>query len=100
MTAQEAVARAVCAALRYHAATRDANGSVCLKGKFHDILYVVAKLSYDWELRDGHTVARLLQDLHACEDTFERITVGAIVGTRVSPGDTPYSRDFQYERPW
>ncbi|XP_052119974.1 uncharacterized protein LOC113216446 [Frankliniella occidentalis] len=84
VTAQEAVASAVCAALRYHAATRDANGGVCLKGKFHDILYVAAKLAYDWELRDGHTVARLLRDLHACEDTFERLVVGAIVGTRVS----------------
>ncbi|XP_034253084.1 uncharacterized protein LOC117652349 [Thrips palmi] len=84
VTAQEAVGRTVCAALRYHAATRDANGNVCLKGKFHDILYVVAKLAYDWELQDSHTVTRLLRDLHACEDTFERLTVGAIVGTRVS----------------
>lgn len=86
VTAQEAVGRTVCAALRYHAATRDANGNVCLKGKFHDILYVVAKLAYDWELQDSHTVTRLLRDLHACEDTFERLTVGAIVGTRVSGG--------------
>lgn len=84
VTAQEAAGRAVCAALRYHAATKDANGGVCLKGKFHDILYVVAKLAYDWELRDGHTVARLLRDMHACEGTFERLVVGAIVGTRVS----------------
>jgi ankyrin repeat/SOCS box protein 17 len=63
--------------------------------KFHNILYVAAKLCYDWKLRDNAIVVRLLNDIYNCEHTFERLFIGAILGTRVSNLIAGWKSDFE-----
>ncbi|XP_015604594.1 uncharacterized protein LOC107272198 [Cephus cinctus] len=86
--------RIVLAALRYHNITLVENGSVCLLGKFHNVLYVAAKLCFDWKLRNNEIVSGLLNDMFYCEKTFERIFVGAIFGTRVTHFLSGWKCDF------
>lgn len=45
-------------------------------GKYHNLLYVAMKLAFDWSLQDNGVVAALLDELYACERTFERIFLG------------------------
>ncbi|XP_044593864.1 uncharacterized protein LOC123271560 isoform X1 [Cotesia glomerata] len=87
--------RIVMSALRYHNITMSENGSVCLLGKFHNILYVAAKLCYDWNLTNNIIVSRLLNDIYYCEQTFERIFVGAIFGIRVTHFLSGWKSDFE-----
>jgi ankyrin repeat/SOCS box protein 17 len=90
-----AAACAVMAAVRYHGNSKTSNGKVCLMGKFHNILYVAAKLCYDWKLRDNAIVVQLLNDIYHCERTFERLFIGAILGTRVSNLIAGWKSDFE-----
>ncbi|EFN87128.1 uncharacterized protein LOC105180848 [Harpegnathos saltator] len=91
---QDVCERIVLSALRYHNITMMENGSVCLLGKFHNVLYVAAKLCYDWELANNEIVSRLLNDIFYCEKTFERLIVGAIFGTRVTHFLSGWKCDF------
>ncbi|XP_014224539.1 uncharacterized protein LOC106650832 [Trichogramma pretiosum] len=86
--------RIVRAALRYHTISMAENGLVCMLGKFHNVLYVAAKLCYDWKLENNALVAKILDDMFYCEKTFERIFVGAIFGTRVTHFLTGWKSDF------
>jgi ankyrin repeat/SOCS box protein 17 len=90
-----AVACAVMSAIRYHANSKTSNGKVCLMGKFHNVLYVAAKLCYDWKLKDNAIVVRLLNDIYNCEQTFERLFIGTILGTRVSNLISGWKSDFE-----
>jgi len=90
--------RIVLSALRYHNITMMENGSVCLLGKFHNVLYVAAKLCYDWDLGNSEIVGRLLNDIFYCEKTFERLLVGAIFGTRVTHFLSGWKCDFEDRR--
>uniref|UniRef100_A0A1B6M6C2 Ankyrin repeat and SOCS box protein 17 n=1 Tax=Graphocephala atropunctata TaxID=36148 RepID=A0A1B6M6C2_9HEMI len=92
---QEGCERAVQAALRFHRTSRQENGEICLLGKYHNVLYVAATLCYDWQLQDTPTVAQLLQDIFACERTFERLIVGAILGTKVTHLISGWKSDFR-----
>ncbi|PSN51150.1 hypothetical protein C0J52_20578 [Blattella germanica] len=85
---------AVTAALRCHDTTRDSNGTVCLMGKFHNILYIAAKLCYDYNIQDNDIIVNLLNDMYQCERTFERLFVGAIFGTRVTYMISGWKSDF------
>ncbi|XP_014488188.1 PREDICTED: uncharacterized protein LOC106751691 [Dinoponera quadriceps] len=91
---QDVCERIVLSALRYHNITMMENGSVCLLGKFHNVLYVAAKLCYDWRLANNEIVSRLLNDIFYCEKTFERLLVGAIFGTRVTHFLSGWKCDF------
>lgn len=91
---QDVCERIVLSALRYHNITMMENGSVCLLGKFHNVLYVAAKLCYDWDLTNNEIVSRLLNDIFYCEKTFERLFVGAIFGTRVTHFLSGWKCDF------
>ncbi|XP_063537840.1 uncharacterized protein LOC134747184 [Cydia strobilella] len=71
----------ITSALKYHNNCKATNGDVCLMGKYHNVLYIAMKLSFDWSLQDNGVVAALLDELYACEKTFERIFLGAIFGT-------------------
>ncbi|CAH0719186.1 unnamed protein product, partial [Brenthis ino] len=71
----------VSSALRYHNRCKSDNGDVCLMGKYHNMLYIAMKLAFDWSLQDNGIVAALLDEMYACEGTFERIFLGAIFGT-------------------
>ena len=87
--------RIVQAALRYHNIAMMENGSVCMLGKFHNVLYVAGKLCFDWKLSKNETVSRLLNDMFYCEGTFERILVGAIFGIRVTHFLSGWKSDFE-----
>ncbi|XP_011873063.1 PREDICTED: uncharacterized protein LOC105564905 [Vollenhovia emeryi] len=91
---QDVCERIVLSALRYHNITMMENGSVCLLGKFHNVLYVAAKLCYDWSVSNNAIVCRLLNDIFYCEKTFERLLVGAIFGTRVTHFLSGWKCDF------
>lgn len=71
------------------------NGSVCMLGKFHNVLYVVGKLCFDWKLPNSEIVSRLLNDIFYCEGTFERILVGAIFGIRVTHFLSGWKSDYE-----
>lgn len=90
-----AAACAVMAAIRYHDNSKTLNGEVCLMGKFHNILYIAAKLCYDWKLKDSTIVVHLLNDIYQCEHTFERLFIGAILGTRVTNLISGWKSDFE-----
>jgi len=92
---QDVCERIVHSALRYHNITMMENGSICLLGKFHNVLYVAAKLCYDWDINNNVIVSRLLDDIFYCEKTFERLLVGAIFGTRVTHFLSGWKCDFE-----
>ncbi|KOX76794.1 hypothetical protein WN51_11121 [Melipona quadrifasciata] len=92
---QDVCERIVMSALRYHNIAMMENGHVCLLGKFHNVLYVAAKLCFDWNLNNNEIVSRLLNDIYYCEKTFERILVGAIFGTRVTHFLSGWKSDFE-----
>lgn len=94
ITRDDVCERIVQSALRYHNISMSDNGSVCLLGKFHNVLYIAAKLCYDWNLGNNEIVSRLLNDIFYCEKTFERILVGAIFGTRVTHFLSGWKSDF------
>lgn len=71
------------------------NGSVCMMGKYHNVLYVAVKLCYDWQLKDTPTVAALLDHIYLCEKTFERIWVGALFGIRAPYFVAGWKSDFE-----
>ncbi|KYM83833.1 Ankyrin repeat and SOCS box protein 17 [Atta colombica] len=91
---QDVCERIVLSALRYHNITMMENGSICLLGKFHNVLYVAVKLCYDWDIHNNTIVSRLLNDIFYCEKTFERLLVGAIFGTRVTHFLSGWKCDF------
>lgn len=92
--AQKVVREAVIGILRYHENSRNENGTICIMGKYHDILYVALKICFDWQLKDTATVATLLDHIYSCEKTFERLFVGAIFGTRAPHFIAGWKSDF------
>lgn len=92
---QDGCRRAVHAALQYHQTSKQGNGQICLLGKYHNVLYVAATLCFDWNLEDTSVVAQLLQDIFACENTFEKLFAGAIVGTSVTHLISGWKTDFK-----
>ncbi|KAI9584460.1 uncharacterized protein LOC119635123 [Glossina fuscipes] len=92
----EEVARiAVLAAVRYHRDKKDANGDVCLMGKFHNILYIALRTCWDWGVRDSAVVVVLLEEIYACEKTFERIFLGALFGPHAPHFIAGWRSDFR-----
>lgn len=91
---ESACNRLVKSMLAYHARSKSANGQICLLGKYHNLLHVAARLSYDWRLNDTKTICLLLHEIYLCENTFERLLVGAILGTRVTHMITGWKSDF------
>lgn len=89
-----AVRHAVLAAMRYHQNSILSNGMVCNIDKFHNVLYVAAKLCCDWQFNDNTTVVRLLNVMYHCEETFERLFVGAIFGIHVTRLISGWKSDF------
>lgn len=81
--------------IKYHEKSIVSNGGVCLMGKYHNVLYVAAKLCFDWQLNDTATVACLLDNIYHCEKTFERLLVGALFGTRAPYFIAGWKSDFE-----
>lgn len=80
--------------IRYHEKSVQNNGSVCLMGKYHNVLYVAAKICFDWQLKDTATVTCLLDNMFSCEKTFERLLIGALFGTRAPYFIAGWKSDF------
>ncbi|XP_072945516.1 uncharacterized protein stops [Epargyreus clarus] len=80
--------------LKYHNHCKSTNSDVCLMGKYHDLLYIAIKLAFDWSVQDNGVVAALLDELYACEKTFERIFLGAIFGTSAPHFLAGWKSDF------
>ncbi|XP_011295953.1 uncharacterized protein LOC101890633 isoform X1 [Musca domestica] len=92
----EEVARiAVLSAVRYHREQKDANGDVCLMGKYHNILYIALRTCWDWGVRDSAVVVVLLEEIYACEKTFERIFLGALFGPNAPHFIAGWRSDFR-----
>jgi ankyrin repeat/SOCS box protein 17 len=71
------------------------NYSICILGKFHNVLYIAAKLCYDWQIDNNELVTKILNDIFYCEKSFERIIIGAIFGTRVTHFLSGWKSDFE-----
>ena len=72
------------AAIEFHENAKIENENICLFGKFHDILYVAAKLCHQWDLQDTEVVRDLLLSIYTCEHTFERFFECSIFGRKVT----------------
>nr|XP_018895938.1 PREDICTED: uncharacterized protein LOC109029769 [Bemisia tabaci] len=92
--AQAGCRKAVTCALDYHEAMRAKNRNLCLLGKYHAVVYVALKISFDWKLRDAPTLTRLLENVFTCEATFERIFEGAIFGPKITHLISGWKSDF------
>lgn len=90
----EGVRQTILSVINYHKKFKAENGTVCLLGKYHNILYVGVRLCYDFRLDDSETVSILLREIFNCEKTFERIFAGAIFGVRVSHFVAGWKSDF------
>ena len=93
-TLKSACNRLVKSMLAYQARSKSENGEICLFGKYHNLLHVAARLQYDWRLDDTKTICLLLHEIYLCENTFERLLVGAILGTHVTHMITVWKSDF------
>ncbi|XP_067000205.2 uncharacterized protein stops [Anabrus simplex] len=91
-------ARAVMAALRYHASCMHNNGEVCMMGKYHNVLYVAAKLCFDWKLENRSIVCEVLQNMFRCERTLERLMIGAILGPHVTHVLSGWKSDYDSQK--
>ncbi|XP_059218998.1 uncharacterized protein LOC106087842 isoform X2 [Stomoxys calcitrans] len=95
MRADEVARIAVLSAVRYHRDQKDANGDVCLMGKYHNILYIALRTCWDWGVRDSAVVVVLLEEIYACEKTFERIFLGALFGPNAPHFIAGWRSDFR-----
>ncbi|XP_075148003.1 SOCS domain-containing protein stops isoform X2 [Haematobia irritans] len=95
MQADEVARIAVLSAVRYHRDQKDANGDVCLMGKYHNILYIALRTCWDWGVRDSAVVVVLLEEIYACEKTFERIFLGALFGPNAPHFIAGWRSDFR-----
>ncbi|XP_013191372.1 uncharacterized protein LOC106135568 [Amyelois transitella] len=84
----------ILATLQYHKQCKYDNGGVCLMGKYHNVLYIAMKLAFDWGVQDTEAVAELLNEIYTCENTFERIFLGAIFGTAAPHFIAGWKSDF------
>ncbi|KAF5285324.1 hypothetical protein FQA39_LY04423 [Lamprigera yunnana] len=92
--AEKVVRSAIISILRYHENSKKANGSICRMGNYHNILYIGVRICYDWQLKDSPTVAALLDHIYCCENTFERMWIGALFGTSAPYYIAGWKSDF------
>lgn len=93
-TEEEGCRQTVSFVIRYHRKYKAENYTICLSGKYHNILYIGVRLCYDYRLDDSKIVSDLLEEIFSCEKTFERIFAGAIFGVRVSHFVVGWKSDF------
>lgn len=82
------------AAIEFHDKSKVENNDVCLFGKYHNILYVAAKLCYQWALEETDIVCALLTSVYACEKTFEKFFECSIFGTKVTQLISGWRSDY------
>ncbi|XP_055716153.1 uncharacterized protein LOC129809996 [Phlebotomus papatasi] len=92
---EESARLAVETAINFHRDMKAKNSQICLMGKFHNILYIALKTSWDWSVTDSITVCSLLGEIYSCEKTFERLFLGAIFGTSAPYFIAGWKSDFR-----
>lgn len=81
---QKAATDLINATLDYHDRHLADNGGVCKLGKFHNVLYVVASIAVEQNVKDSAVIGRLLRALHQCEGGLDRLMTPAVLGPKVS----------------
>ncbi|XP_053665075.1 uncharacterized protein LOC128714221 [Anopheles marshallii] len=91
---QLAVGLAVTSAIDYHNRMKGDNYEVCMMGKYHNVLYIALRITWDWGLEDSHIVRNLLDEIFKCEKTFERLFLGALFGCNAPHFIAGWKSDF------
>uniref|UniRef100_A0A182MST3 Ankyrin repeat and SOCS box protein 17 n=1 Tax=Anopheles culicifacies TaxID=139723 RepID=A0A182MST3_9DIPT len=91
---QLAVGLAVTSAIDYHNRMKGDNYEVCMMGKYHNVLYIALRISWDWGLEDSNIVRNLLDEIFKCEKTFERLFLGALFGCNAPHFIAGWKSDF------
>uniref|UniRef100_A0A182T9D7 SOCS box domain-containing protein n=1 Tax=Anopheles maculatus TaxID=74869 RepID=A0A182T9D7_9DIPT len=91
---QLAVGLAVTSAIDYHNRMKGDNYQVCLMGKYHNVLYIALRITWDWGLEDSAIVRNLLDEIFRCEKTFERLFLGALFGCNAPHFIAGWKSDF------
>ncbi|KAL7028058.1 hypothetical protein ACKWTF_005709 [Chironomus riparius] len=86
---------AVEAAIKFHRNNKSQNSEICKMGKYHNVLYVAMKISWNWGMSDSIVICELLTEIYECEQTFERIFLGAIFGTNAPYFIAGWRSDFK-----
>uniref|UniRef100_A0A182PG83 SOCS box domain-containing protein n=1 Tax=Anopheles epiroticus TaxID=199890 RepID=A0A182PG83_9DIPT len=93
-TTQLAVGLAVTSAIDYHNRMKGDNYEVCMMGKYHNVLYIALRITWDWGLEDSTIVRNLLDEIFKCEKTFERLFLGALFGCNAPHFIAGWKSDF------
>lgn len=83
-------------------------------GKYHNILYIAMKVSWNWGIKDSTVISALLSEfsllppsllfnfrcsfpgeIYECEKTFERLFLGAIFGSNAPYFIAGWRSDFK-----
>lgn len=83
-------------------------------GKYHNVLYIALKISWNWGIKDSKLICELLsklniikverfitptknslEEIYDCEETFERIFLGAIFGSNAPYFIAGWRSDFR-----
>ncbi|XP_052899959.1 uncharacterized protein LOC128306472 [Anopheles moucheti] len=91
---QLAVGLAVTSAIDYHNRMKGDNYEVCMMGKYHNVLYIALRITWDWGLEDSYIVRNLLDEIFKCEKTFERLFLGALFGCNAPHFIAGWKSDF------
>lgn len=68
---------------------------VCRMGKYHNVLYIALKVSWEWGVKDSGTICSLLNEIYSCEKTFERLFLGSIFGSHAPYFIAGWRSDFR-----
>lgn len=68
----------------YHKESKNKNFGVCPMGKNHNILYVASALCKNKHIKNTNVVLSILDEIYQCENTFERLILGALFGKKAA----------------
>ncbi|XP_014285476.1 uncharacterized protein [Halyomorpha halys] len=91
---EETCDKAILGAIQFHRKSKQKNNNVCLMGKYHNVLYVAARIAFNFKLKNTSTVQQLLQEIFDCEQTFERLVSGAIFGPKICSAFSGWKSEF------
>ena len=70
------------------------NSSNFILEKAHNVLYIAAKLCYDWRIKNNILVSAIIKDIFQCERDFKKIFFGALFGSNATKFFTGWKSDF------
>ena len=69
----------------------------CTTSNFHNIMYVILKLCYEFRIENNEKMADILQRILKCEHTFDRLLLGLLMGPNSSYYICGWKSDFRNE---